>query len=36
MSYMVSVLERKGSKLKHKTRSQENEFQPWLHYQVAL
>lgn len=36
MSYMVSVLERKGSKLKQKTRSQENEFQTGLHYQVAL
>lgn len=30
---MVNVLERKGSKLKHKTRSQENVFQAWLQYQ---
>lgn len=33
---MVNVLERKGSKLKHKTRSQENVFQVWLHYQGDL
>lgn len=36
MSYMVSLLEGKHSKLKHETVSRENEFQPWLHYQVAL
>lgn len=36
MSSVVRVLGREGSKLERRTRSQEEQFQPWLHYQGAL